>query len=251
MPGMSGDDLCARLKADAELKNVPVILLTALSDAGDVLEAVQCGADGFITKPYDPDFLAQSIDKLMVRSAQPVERRADGGIETTFDGRKYHLKPDVRQITHLLLSTYENALQKNLELERANQALTRMKDSLREANEALEEKQHNLDRDLEAAAGIQRTLLPRAGVDSRSLRVAWKFQPCEMIGGDIFNMVRLDDRHYAFLYPGRQRPRTSRRAGDRLGIPNAQGRFRPAPEAGGPDRPLARRHPAERSPRVA
>jgi CheY-like chemotaxis protein len=48
MPGMDGYQLCSRLKADPDLKGVPVILLTALSDSRDVMGALQCGADGFV-----------------------------------------------------------------------------------------------------------------------------------------------------------------------------------------------------------
>ena len=198
MPRLNGFDLCRRIKADAELRRAPVILLTALSDSGDVIGALQSGADGFITKPYDKDFLSTCMASLIARAEHPEEDRADGQIEITVGAQKFLLKPDARQITQLLLSTYDNALQKNLELARANLALIRMEEGLRAANVSLKEKQNNLDRDLSVAAGIQRTLLPQDGIGARALRVAWKFQPCEQIGGDIFNMIRLDSSHYAF-----------------------------------------------------
>ena len=198
MPRLDGFALCRRIKADPELRRAPVILLTALSDSGDVIGALQSGADGFITKPYDKDFLAACMESLIARAAHPGEDRADGQIEIAVGAQKFLLKPDARQITQLLLSTYDNALQKNLELARANLALIRMEEGLRAANESLKEKQNNLDRDLEVAAGIQRTLLPHDGLDAPALRVGWKFQPCEQIGGDIFNMIRLDAAHYAF-----------------------------------------------------
>jgi len=198
MPKLDGFALCRRIKADAELRRAPVILLTALSDSGDVIGALQSGADGFITKPYDKDFLAACMESLIARAGHPGEDRADGQIEIAVGAQKFLLRPDARQITQLLLSTYDNALQKNLELARANLALIRMEEGLRAANESLKEKQLNLNRDLEVAAGIQRSLLPRDGLAARALAVAWKFQPCEQIGGDIFNMMRLDATHYAF-----------------------------------------------------
>jgi len=198
MPRLDGFGLCRRIKADAELRGAPVILLTALSDSGDVIGALQSGADGFITKPYDMEFLSACMESLIARAGHPGEDRADGRIEIAVGAQKFLLKPDARQITQLLLSTYDNALQKNLELARANLALIRMEEGLREANESLKEKQNNLDRDLEAAAGIQRSLLPQGRLDARALRAAWKFQPCEQIGGDIFNLMRLDPWHYAF-----------------------------------------------------
>jgi two-component system cell cycle response regulator len=51
MPLMDGFELCRRLKADADLKHAPVILLTALSEPTDVLDALQCGADGLRGDP--------------------------------------------------------------------------------------------------------------------------------------------------------------------------------------------------------
>lgn len=59
------------------------------------------------------------------------------------------------------------------------------------------EKQKHLDYDLKAAAGIQRSLLP-SGVPVKSgLQFAWEFQPCEQIGGDIFNIIPLEEGVYA------------------------------------------------------
>lgn len=60
------------------------------------------------------------------------------------------------------------------------------------------EKQVRLDEDLKAAAAIQRSLLPREALDVDNLEAAWKFVPCEMIGGDIFNFFRLDECHVSF-----------------------------------------------------
>jgi phosphoserine phosphatase RsbU/P len=60
------------------------------------------------------------------------------------------------------------------------------------------EKQKHLDNDLKVAAGIQQSLLPSREVPGKSsLKWAWRFKPCDEIGGDIFNILRLDERHYA------------------------------------------------------
>lgn len=52
----------------------------------------------------------------------------------------------------------------------------------------LEKKQHQLDLDLQAAAGIQRSLLPKCCPTRRNVRLAWKFEPSGQVGGDIFNL---------------------------------------------------------------
>jgi len=64
------------------------------------------------------------------------------------------------------------------------------------ANKELLKKQEALDEDLKAAAGIQRSLLPQGPPDADIVDVAWQFMPCEKIGGDIFNIVRLDEIHW-------------------------------------------------------
>ncbi|MGA7876906.1 MAG: SpoIIE family protein phosphatase [Desulfoferrobacter sp.] len=52
----------------------------------------------------------------------------------------------------------------------------------------LQEKQLQLDRDLNAAAGIQRSLLPQYLPSDGTAQIAWHFEPCRQIGGDIFNI---------------------------------------------------------------
>jgi len=57
----------------------------------------------------------------------------------------------------------------------------------------LQRKQAMIDEDLKAAAAIQRSLLPEGDPCIANLQVAWRFNPCERIGGDIFNIYRLDE----------------------------------------------------------
>jgi PAS domain S-box-containing protein len=53
MPGMNGYDVCRRLRADANLAQVPVIIVTALDDQASRLAGLEAGADDFITKPFN------------------------------------------------------------------------------------------------------------------------------------------------------------------------------------------------------
>lgn len=62
-------------------------------------------------------------------------------------------------------------------------------------NQQLLASQQKLESDLKAAAGIQASLLPQSTPDVEGLRFAWKFFPCQSIGGDIFNVFRLDEDH--------------------------------------------------------
>ena len=53
MPEMTGFDLCRELRADERLKEVPILLITALDDRDSRLEGIEAGADEFISKPFD------------------------------------------------------------------------------------------------------------------------------------------------------------------------------------------------------
>ncbi len=53
MPGMTGFEVCQRIRNDPQLAEIPIIVLTALDDRQSMLEALKAGADDFISKPFD------------------------------------------------------------------------------------------------------------------------------------------------------------------------------------------------------
>ncbi len=53
MPGMDGFEVCRRLRADPELAEIPIILVTALDDRNSRIQGIEAGADDFVTKPFD------------------------------------------------------------------------------------------------------------------------------------------------------------------------------------------------------
>ena len=66
---------------------------------------------------------------------------------------------------------------------------------LRSLNNELIEKDQRIDIDLKAAAEIQKSLLPQTTFVVENLEIAWKFEPCEHMGGDIFNIFQMDAEH--------------------------------------------------------
>jgi CheY-like chemotaxis protein len=67
MPGMTGYEVVAALRAEPATANVPVILLTAMSDRKHMRQGMTAGADDYLTKPYRPDELCEAIDAAMAR----------------------------------------------------------------------------------------------------------------------------------------------------------------------------------------
>ena len=65
MPGMNGYELCRKIKAITEKHFFPVILLTALSDKQSRITGLECGADDFISKPFDTTELIVKVRSLI------------------------------------------------------------------------------------------------------------------------------------------------------------------------------------------
>ena len=139
MPEMNGFDFCKALKKNDKLKNIPVVLLTSLSDPTDVISGLECGADNFITKPYKSDYLLARIKYLLVNLDIRKHQTSDEGIKIQFAGKKYDVTSDRMQILDLLVSSFENAVQKNSELNLTVQELKKTQENLIQAKDKLKE----------------------------------------------------------------------------------------------------------------
>lgn len=135
MPEMDGYELCTKLKENDKTRDIPVILLTQLSNPDDVIKGLQSGADNFISKPYSEEFLFERInDILLNREIRKRSPNLDIALEIYFGGQKYKLNSNRLQILDLLLSTYYNAINKNKELENKNEELNRLHKELKRQN---------------------------------------------------------------------------------------------------------------------
>jgi signal transduction histidine kinase len=150
MPEMNGYELCRSVKTDAALNDVPIILVTTLSDPQDVIRGLECQADNFILKPYDESHLLSRVQFVLVNRDVHQMERAGMGVEIFFNGQKHFITADRLQILNLLLSTYDAAIQRNKELSRAQQELHRVNSNLEAANKELEAFTHSVSHDLRA-----------------------------------------------------------------------------------------------------
>jgi len=115
MPVMDGYELAEKIKKDKDVKNIPIIFVTALTDRKDASRKAFVVADGYFTKPYDDKYLISKIEALLTASRQEegVETKE---LEVKFAGERYVITSGRRQILNFLLSTYENAVQQNHDL---------------------------------------------------------------------------------------------------------------------------------------
>src|ERR1700735_3544546 len=94
MPEMDGYELCRRIRLDPELADLPVILLTSLSDPEDVFRGLQCGADNFITKPYEPNYLVTRIRHLLANAHLRSFHEVQMSMQVFFGGQKHTINSD-------------------------------------------------------------------------------------------------------------------------------------------------------------
>ena len=64
MPGMDGNEVCQRLKADIRTAHIPVVMVTALDQPADRVRGLEAGADDFLTKPVDEVALVARVRSL-------------------------------------------------------------------------------------------------------------------------------------------------------------------------------------------
>jgi CheY-like chemotaxis protein len=94
MPGMNGYAVVAALRADPVLANVPVILLTAMTDRQHMRQGMTAGADDYLTKPYRPDELCEAIRAVLARREAQQKAFIDsmsGMVENALEEQKESL----------------------------------------------------------------------------------------------------------------------------------------------------------------
>jgi len=117
MPEMDGYALCRAIKSDDELRDIPVILVTSLMDPKDIIRGIECGADNFIRKPYAEDYLLNRIGHMLMNQKLRKNQNMEIGIALYLGEQKHFINADRQQILDLLISTYEQAVQVNAELQ--------------------------------------------------------------------------------------------------------------------------------------
>ena len=70
MPGMQGIDLLRQIRADEQLKHLPVLMITAEAKRDQIIEAAQAGVNGYIVKPFNAVTLKEKLAKIFERLQQ-------------------------------------------------------------------------------------------------------------------------------------------------------------------------------------
>ena len=101
------------------------------------------------------------------------------------------VKPVNKEMLHACIRAGERILALERRLEKRNRKLTESRDRLQRAYQVMQ-------KDLEAAARVQESLIPKKSTTHAGVRFHWLFQPCAQVAGDIFNCFPMDERHLGF-----------------------------------------------------
>ncbi|HXU92434.1 MAG TPA: response regulator [Gallionella sp.] len=134
MPVMDGYELCHAIRIDDELKDTPVILLTMLSDAKDVIHGLNAGADFYLTKPFNERHLLLRVREALT---EPRHEEEKVEMELTVGAERFRINAGSRQMMNLLISTYENAILQNRELMAVQDQLKSLNDHLEAESQEL------------------------------------------------------------------------------------------------------------------
>jgi DNA-binding response OmpR family regulator len=153
LPQIDGREVCRLLRRDSD---VPIIMLTALSEEIDQVTGLEIGADDYITKPFSPRALVARVRALLRRTRGEVKPPAmirTGGLEidtdkyrVTFAGSPIRLTPNEFKLLHLLASRPGQTLTREQLLDDLHGAVSSL-------DRSVDSHIKNLRKKLEAASG--------------------------------------------------------------------------------------------------
>lgn len=124
LPDTDGIDVCRELKSDVRFKTIPVIMLTGRSSVEDKIIGFECGAEDYITKPFDPKELLARIKALLRRvdiygskpeeiiTLGPITLDVASHVVTVLQPQKINLTPKEFQLLYLLMKNNNKVLER-------------------------------------------------------------------------------------------------------------------------------------------
>lgn len=71
LPGLNGLDVCRKIKNNPDLRNIPIIIISAKSEELDVVLGLELGADDYVAKPFSPKVLFSRVKAVLRRAQEP------------------------------------------------------------------------------------------------------------------------------------------------------------------------------------
>lgn len=125
LPVTNGIEFAQKIKADARINDIPIIMLTALETENSKVKALEAGADDYIVKPFSPRELIARIKAVLRRTSPNSENLKVGNLhlqlstqQITIDHQKLKLGPKEYQLLHFFMSHPERVYTRNQLLDR-------------------------------------------------------------------------------------------------------------------------------------
>ncbi len=186
MPDMDGYEMCKALRGEASTQDIPVLLLTGLSDPEDIINGLDAGADCYLTKPYDDSDLLHRIE-FVLHNRIGLQTK-DTPIEIEFMGQTHKISSSRHQILGLLLSTYESAASQN---KRNRKELLSFKMQLKQAEGRKDQAQKGLEMGLKTMASLLHRSPDPAFLLDDLKKPIWRNPACSQVFGAEMNQLEL------------------------------------------------------------
>lgn len=111
MPGMNGLEMCKHLKKDVRISHIPVILLTAKTSTEQQIEGIETGADSYITKPFDTEYLKARVKNLIHQRIVLREKFAEKLFDIKVEEQSYNStdKDFIEKVKHIIEQNMANS----------------------------------------------------------------------------------------------------------------------------------------------
>lgn len=206
LPGMSGFELCRRIKARPEAERMPVVLMTQLEDPRDILRALEAGADNYVSKSEAEAILVPHIEALLSQRAAREAAAERDGLVVRFMDDDYAVPANPERALDLLVTTVEDTVRARRQLEITNRQLERQNEALRRAEMLKKELSALVVHDLKSPTSgllmLAQMQLRKSTVED-SDRARWRmvFSTAEMLQRMILNLLDISRSEDGALDP--------------------------------------------------
>ena len=99
LPGIDGLTVCRRLRADATTQNLPVLVVSAKGEEGDIVTGLNLGADDYLSKPFSPKVLVARTRAVLRRTSEAKTSAEEGAVpERSFQANDLVIHPGRHQV---------------------------------------------------------------------------------------------------------------------------------------------------------
>jgi len=194
---------CQLLRMLFDQEGYDVLLSSSGTEALQQLQQHRC--DLVLLDVSMPDLDGFEVLKIIRQSHSPMDLpviMATGSAHSNdvvtalqLGANDYVIKPFDFPVVHARVQTQLSLKRLMDQMRILERDLGQRNAELETANSRLSSAYQKMKRDLEAAAKIQRAFLPQTLPQTKGVRFAWKFYPCETLAGDTLNIVQLDEKH--------------------------------------------------------